>query len=197
MSTQVSSQRVRLVMLIAVLMLAALGSFWILEVMRQEKNALPSLISKDEPDYFVEKFNFVRMSPTGQARYNISGSKLTHFPKDDTFIIDKPLLHDLADGQAPMTLHAERAVVDHVKNEIELQRNVQVDRPASAAGAEFHMRTEILRVLPDQDIIKTDQPVEIKLGNSHLNGTGMIANNRTREIQLASKVHGSFPPRPR
>jgi lipopolysaccharide export system protein LptC len=193
-SAPASSQRVRLIVIIALLVTAALGSFWILEVLRQGQTSAPTVPSKDEPDYSVEKFNFVRMSKTGQARYNISGMKLTHFPKNDTFVIEQPLLHNLAEGQAPMTLHAERAVIAHDKNEIQLQRHVKVDRPASPSGTAFHLRTDYLLVLPDQDLMKTDKPVEILLGNSTLNGTGMVANNLTREIHLASKVRGSFQP---
>ncbi len=197
MSAPASSQRVRLAVIITLLVTTALGSFWVLEVLRQGQTGAPNAMSKDEADYSVEKFNFVRMSQTGQARYNISGSKLTHYPQDDTFAIEQPLLHNLAEGQAPMTVHAEHAVIDHAKNAIQLQRNVQADRPASTAGARFRMRTESLLVLPDQNLMKTDKPVEILLGNSQLYGTGMVANNATREIHLASRVHGSFPPTPR
>lgn len=197
MSAPASSQRVRLAVIITLLVTTALGSFWILEVLRQGQTGVPTAMAKDEADYFVEKFNFVRMSKTGQARYNISGAKLTHYPHNDSFAIEKPLLHNLAEGQAPMTVHAEHAVIDHAKNEIQLQRNVQADRPASAAGARFQLRTESLLVLPDQDLMKTDKPVEILLGNSQLSGTGMIVNNATREIHLASRVRGSLTPAPR
>lgn len=197
MSAPATSQRVRLAVIIALLVTAALGSFWVLEVMRQGAGKIAATLRKDEPDYTVEKFNFVRMSKTGQARYNISGAKLVHFPHDDSFVIERPLLHNLADGQAPMSLHAERATVEHLKNVIHLQRNVQIDRPASPMGEAFHMRTDYLQVLPDQDLLKTDRPVEILLGKSQLYGTGMVANNLTREIHLASRVRGSFQPPPR
>lgn len=197
MSAPASSQRVRLAVIITLLVTTALGSFWILEVLRQGQTGAPTAMAKDEADYSVEKFNFVRMSKTGQARYNISGAKLTHYPQDDTFAIEQPLLHNLAEGQAPMTVHAEHATIDHAKNEIQLQRNVQADRPASAAGVRFQLRTKSLLVLPDQDLMKTDKPVEILLGNSQLSGTGMVVNNATREIHFASRVRGSFPPAPR
>lgn len=194
MSAPAASQRVRLAGIIAVLLAAALGSFWILEVLRQDQRNVVPALGKDQPDYSVEKFNFVRMSKTGQARYNISGSRLTHYPQDDTFSIEQPLLHNLADGQAPMTLHAERAKIDHAKNEIHLLRNVQVDRPASPNGEAFRMRTDYLLVLPDEDLLKTDRPVEISLGRSQLSSVGMVANNLTRELQLTSRVRGSFQP---
>jgi lipopolysaccharide export system protein LptC len=34
--------------------------------------------------------------------------------------------------------------------------------------------------------------VEITLGQSKLTGTGMMANNATRELRLTSNVHGTY-----
>jgi lipopolysaccharide export system protein LptC len=194
MSAPHTAGRVRLAVIMALVAAAALGSFWILEVLRQTKNDERPAIPKGEPDYTVEKFNFVRMSTTGQARYNVSGLMLTHFPNDDSFEIRQPVLHNLTEGQAPTTLHAERAIVDHVKNQIHLHRNVLVERPASATSGVFRLHSEYLLVLPDDDIMKTDKPVEILSGTSQLYGTGMVANNATRELHLASKVHGTLQP---
>jgi len=194
MNAPVRTGRVRLAVIMALAATVALGSFWVLEVLRQTKNDERAAIPKGEPDYTVDKFNFVRMSKTGQARYNVSGLKLTHFPNDDSFEIRQPVLHNLAEGQAPLTLHAERAVIDHVKNQIHLHRNVVVDRPASATAGVFKLRSEYLLVLPDEDLLKTDKAVEILSGASQLYGTGMVANNATRELHLASRVRGTLPP---
>jgi lipopolysaccharide export system protein LptC len=52
-------------------------------------------------------------------------------------------------------------------------------------------------VLPDDDVVQTDKPVEITMGQSKLNGTGMFANNATRELRLSSNVHGTYQARVR
>jgi lipopolysaccharide export system protein LptC len=56
------------------------------------------------------------------------------------------------------------------------------------------MRSDYLLVLTDEDIVRTDKPVEITLGKSVLRGTGMVANNATRQLQLGSAVHATFAP---
>jgi lipopolysaccharide export system protein LptC len=43
--------------------------------------------------------------------------------------------------------------------------------------------------------MRTDTPVRMTLGDSHLNGTGMIANNATGEVHLASRVQATLPPK--
>jgi lipopolysaccharide export system protein LptC len=47
-------------------------------------------------------------------------------------------------------------------------------------------------LLPDEDVMQTDKPVEILFGQSKLTGTGMFANNATRELRVSSNVHGTY-----
>lgn len=194
MSVVLSANRVRLFVVIALLAVLALGSFWVLEVMRRDAESVGSAAPKGEPDYTVEKFSFVRMSQTGQARYNISGARLTHYPDSDSFEIQQPVLHDLSNGQAPLTLHAERAIVEHVNNRIHMYDNVQMDRPASPKNEHFHLESEYLLILPDDDIVQTDKPVAITFDTSHLTGIGMFLNNATREFRLSHNVRGTYRP---
>ncbi len=48
--------------------------------------------------------------------------------------------------------------------------------------------------MPDDDVMQTDKPVEIILGSSRLTGTGMVANNATRQLHLSSNVHATYQP---
>jgi lipopolysaccharide export system protein LptC len=57
------------------------------------------------------------------------------------------------------------------------------------------LKTQRMTVLPDEEIMKTDQPVEMKLGAMLVRGTGMVANNATQQVELESQSHIEFPPR--
>ncbi len=57
------------------------------------------------------------------------------------------------------------------------------------------MESDYLLVLPNEDVMRTDKPVRMTLGESQLNGTGMVANNATGQVQLASRVQASLPPK--
>jgi lipopolysaccharide export system protein LptC len=192
MSNGRPTNRLRLGVIIALLVTLALGSFWVLEVQRRSMSDTFSVLPKNEPDYTVEKFNFVRMAKTGEARYNISGMKLTHYPDNDSFEIEHPLLNSLTKNQSPMSMRAERAIVDNVANRVHMYRDVQVDRPASGTSEHFHLNSEYLMLLPDDDIMQTDKPVDITFGSSKLTGVGMFANNATREFRLSGNVHGTY-----
>ncbi len=191
-----SADRFRLALIMALGAMLALGSFWVLEVMRKGVNDSLPEAPRTESDYYVEKFNFVRMSETGQAQYNISGMRLTHNPVDDTAAITLPVVNSLGKDRPPMTSVAERAMVDRDNSKIHMYDNVNIDRPATATAEHFHLKSDYLLILPDDDVMQTDKPVEITLGASKLTGTGMVANNAMRQLQLSSNVHATYQPPP-
>jgi lipopolysaccharide export system protein LptC len=183
MTTERGAGRFNLIALLVLCSALALGSFWVLEVMRRAMETSLPRPPRNEPDYYVDDFNFVRMSPTGEAQYDIS--------------VQLPLVHSLASDRAAMTATSKRALVDQNNSKVHMYEDVQVDRPATPTSDHFHLTSEYLLLLPDEDIVKTDKPVQITLGTSRLYGTGMIANNATRELHLDSKVHATYqPPKP-
>jgi lipopolysaccharide export system protein LptC len=179
-------------LLLAALM--ALGSFWLLEVVRKSgSDAAPSTVRTD-PDYYVEKFNFVRLSATGEAQYNISGKRMVHNPRDDTHTVDMPVVNSLSKERPPMTVRADRALVEPDAVRVHLYDNVRLDRPKTPKAEYFHMESSYLLVLPDDDVLRTDKPVRMTLGNAQLSGTGMVANIATGELDLERQVHMMLPP---
>ncbi len=189
-----SGNRVRLAVIVGFFSLLALGSFWVLEVMRRGIDVNAPVAPRAEPDYYVEKFVFARMSKTGQPNYNVTGTRLTHLPQNDMYEVQLPVMNSRSNPESPMTMRAERGLIEHASNKIHMYQNVQLDRPASANAEHFHLDTEYLLTLPDEDVMRTDKEVRIKLGESRLNGVGMLFNNATRQFQLSHQVRGFYPP---
>jgi lipopolysaccharide export system protein LptC len=82
----------------------------------------------------------------------------------------------------------------HEKEQVELSGNVDVQRPATPKSRAMRLRTEALTVLPDEEIMKTDQPVVMTLGAATVRSVGMTANNATQQVHLANQGHMSLPP---
>ncbi|WP_395823866.1 LPS export ABC transporter periplasmic protein LptC [Collimonas sp.] len=192
-----STYRLRFILLLVLFVMAALGSIWMVQVMNRDTDELLPKPTRVEPDYYVEKFNYVQMSPTGQPRYNISGDLLTHNPVDDSFDIQKPVVHSLDQEKPPMTLRADRGRVEDDNSKVHLYGNVNADRPKTVIAEKFHLKSEYLLLLPDDDVMQTDLPVDLTLGQSTLQGTGMSFNNSTRVLKMFSNVHDVFPPKAR
>lgn len=183
-------------MLIGAVVLA-LGSFWLVQVINGGDIGKASDPLKGEPDYTVEKFSFVRMTPAGKPRYIISGDKLTHRPDNDVSDVERPVMQNMSEVQQPTTITANHARIDQVRNVVELQENVNIERPASAAGQRLRLKTEALTVLPDDEQMKTAAPVEMLSGANTITGVGMFADNAARHVNIASRVRIELPPPPR
>lgn len=189
-----AANRFRLGLLIALSVTLVLGSFWLIEVLRKSGLAGITEPARTAPDYYVTNFTFVKMAKSQTGRYNISGDRLTHSPVDDSHEITRPVIHNLTTGRPPMVMTSDRALVSKDNTEVQMIGNVVVDRPPSRDTQLFHMTSPYLLLLPEDDVMKTDKPVDMMLGKTQLRGTGMVANNATRQLDLSHRVHGVFPP---
>lgn len=173
----------------------AAGSFWLLQVMQRDDSELSVNPSRDEPDYIVEKFSFVRMDANGQPHYLFYGDKLTHLPANDASDVEKPVLKTIVPGQPTMTVTSQSARIFHAEDKVELSGNVDIHRPQSPSARYLRLKTEALTVFPDEDRMESDQKVTMVLGASTVTGVGMQANNATRQIDFRSKGHIVYPPK--
>lgn len=181
---------------------AAFGSFWLLQVMQGEQSG-PKIDMGNEPDYIIDNFSFVRMTETGRPRYVITGDRLIHHPADNTSEIEKPIVVSMTVERPHMTMTAVHALVNQNQNQIDLSGNVDIQRPGApakagqAASQPLHIRTQALTLLTDDEIAKTNLPINMTLGETTVDAVGMVANNATEQIQLGGRGTATFPPRQR
>ena len=161
----------------------------------QDPEALGGAAKSSEPDYIVENFSFVRMTPDGKPGYVISGASLAHRPDVDVSDIDLPVMHNMTPGRPPMTVTAKTAKVLNAQNQVDLAGSVDVQRPATGTTKALRIRSEAMTALPDEEIVKTALPVEIQLGSATLKGVGMQANNATQTLHVNSRSQIVYPPR--
>lgn len=187
-----STYRLRLIAIIVLGSAMTLGSFWVLEVMRKSSIDNAPKITRSEPDFYVDNFEFIQVAKTGQIHYKMSGDRLTHEPLHDSYQIAQPVITSLGQGRAPMTMRAKSATIEDDNSKVHLRQNVRIDRPAAGQSQSLHLETEYLLLLPDDDVMQSDQPVKLLLGRSTLSGNSLFANNATRQLRVTGNVHGSF-----
>jgi lipopolysaccharide export system protein LptC len=175
----------------------ALGSFWLVQLANRGNTGVGANALRNDPDYIVERFSVVRMTPDGQPRYIISGNRLTHRPVGDISDVETPVVQNLAPGQPPMTIVARQARIDHARNVVDLSGNVDVERVGSTTADPMSLKTDALTIFPDEDRMETKQPVVLMVGSTTVTGTGMRANNATSQVDILSKMQLSYPPRAR
>jgi lipopolysaccharide export system protein LptC len=173
----------------------ALGSFWLLQVMQHGGGDMQADAPRNEPDYIVDNFSFVRMTAEGQPRYVISGAKLTHRPIGDTSDVERPVVHSVAPDRPPMTMNAMRARIRHADNQVDLLGKVDIQRPATPSAKRMTLKTEALTLVPDEDRMHSDLAVDMMLGSATIHGTGMQADNAAQKVHFSSKGQIVYPPK--
>lgn len=175
----------------------ALGSFWLVQVINRGELPGAGDAPRDEPDYIVEKFSFVRMTPAGKPRYIVAGDKLTHRPAGDISDVERPVVQNLTPVQQPMTMTAERARIDHEKDVVDLAGKVNIVRAASPTAQRLTIRTEQLTLFPDEDRMTSEQAVVMTVGDASIRGVGMQADNAKQTVHFSKNGQIVYPPRAR
>jgi len=192
-----TAHRWRLLAIMTIGVFFAFGSFWLVQVLQNEDEDPRLGGQSSEPDYIVENFSFVRMTEEGKPSYVVSGKRLTHRPVGDVSEVEQPVVQGMTPGRPRMTVVAERGRIFHEEHRVDLLGNVDIQRPPTPTSEALRVRTQALTVLPDEEIMKTDQPIEMQLGSATVRGTGMVANNATQKLHLASRGQIVYPPRAR
>jgi lipopolysaccharide export system protein LptC len=175
----------------------ALGSFWLVQVINQGDLGRQGEGVQNEPDYIVEQFSFVRMTPAGKPRYIVSGDKLTHRPVGDISDVERPVVQNMSTVRQGMTMNAQRGRIDHGKNVVDLAGKVEIERAASPGVKHLTMKTEQLTVFPDEERMTSDQEVTMTLGAASVRGVGMQADNAAQTVHFSNNGQIVYPPRAR
>jgi len=187
-------QRRPALLLLGIGIVLAAGSFWLLEISNRSSGNTTVQSQRTDPDYFVDNFSYAKLDALGRLEYVIDGLKMTHYPVDKRSEIDKPVIRHFAPNQPPTTLRAERATVNGDRTEVRMIDKVILERAQVRGEEALTVTSEYMLVLPEKDIVTSDRRVDIRTGSAHLSGTGMVANNATRQLTLESSVTGIYLP---
>jgi lipopolysaccharide export system protein LptC len=195
MNSSRSALRFRLAVILAITGFLALSSFWLSMVIMRSPSDARIAEQRTEPDYFVFNFNYVKMLINGKPHYHLTGQKLTHYPVDDSYLIDMPLYKNLDESKPPQFIRSDRAIAKDDNTKIHMYGKVLADRTATQKTEALRLETDYLLVYPDEDTIETDKPVVIHRGTATIHGVGMFANNATGEMRLHHQTSVTMAPK--
>ena len=176
---------------LALLALLAALTFWLDHIAQPTTTPRDSNMRHD-PDYIVENFVAVRTRVDGTPQYQLEAKRMLHYPDDDTTHLENPRVLSF-DGEHPeTTIVADTALMSAEGKTIDFNGNVITNRAASSTRSAMVLTSEHLRVIPDDDIARTDSPVTIVDANTKLTAVGLELNNKYKTIKLKSKVRGSY-----
>lgn len=186
--------RARLVATLIAGITLALASYWLMEVARKNIRDDTSTNKKTEPDFYIDGIRLLRLTPSGNIQYKVAGKQLTHIPANDSYEIDHPLITSLQANQAPTITTALKARITDNNSKIHLFENVSLNRAPLGRSAYLHFESNYLLILPNEDILQTNLPMTLTMGNLKLTGNNMLLNNFSRQVTISGKTQSHFNP---
>ncbi|UCH46783.1 MAG: LPS export ABC transporter periplasmic protein LptC [Betaproteobacteria bacterium] len=175
---------------ILLLLLAAL-TWWLDYRVRVPEQQANGGAGKD-PEFYIEGFMAIRMNPDGTRRYELTGTRLTHYADEKGSLLASPslLYHDYE--RAPVTVSSNTAEVEDGGDNVHFRGDVTISRPAFGETPELGVATDYMHVMPDEEIARTDQQVTMTEGNSTVSSVGLEFDKKAREIRLLSNVEARY-----
>jgi lipopolysaccharide export system protein LptC len=176
--------------LVLLTFLAAL-TFWLDRIVQPSTGAQTDIVRHD-PDYIVDGLDALRMDSQGRVKHTLRARRMTHYPDDDLTLLLDPKLVTFSEGQPPVTVTSQHARVSGNGEDVYFEEQVRVVRAADAQQSELVLNTNYLHVIPDDNIVKTNQAVTIHNDGAVVTASGLELNSETRILQLQGRVRSTF-----
>jgi lipopolysaccharide export system protein LptC len=175
----------RLYPLIALAVLAA-ATVWLERATRSDGERAATGL-RHEPDLMIQTFTLRRYDKTGAEQYELTGSRLVHFPDDDSSVIAGPELVFAGEGR-PLTVRGNQGTVFEQGQKVFLEGDVQAERAADARHAAMSFRSPTLTLWPEDERAETRSPLVLTQGRTVIHAQALEAQNLIGELKLAGGV---------
>ena len=142
----------------------------------------------------VDNFTATTLDGQGKIRFVMSAKKMLHYPDNDTTHLEAPRLASFTAEYPPLRMTALNGEISHKGDDIFLRNDVIIVRPEYANRSEMTFTTNYLHVLPNKDMVITDQPVTMVDARTRLNAVGMELDYNARTIKFLSHVKTIYEP---
>lgn len=157
--------------------------------------ALPEREPQHNPDYSMERFAIAEISDRGATHYRLQAQQMDHYPDDGTTRLVKPDLLLYGKDGATYTLNAVEGVATAQHEEIRLNGDVVIERPATATQEWMRIATRDVVVRHNESYAETKERVVMQDPLFMAQAVGMRLFVKQGRVQLLSGVRGSYAPR--
>ncbi|MBI2381564.1 MAG: LPS export ABC transporter periplasmic protein LptC [Gammaproteobacteria bacterium] len=148
----------------------------------------------DRPDYTMTGLHTRRFDAQGRVVRDLHAERLDHYADARGSLMREPRLETRTALGKPWRIAAEEGQAPPEQDRILLRRNVLISREASLNNQGLELRTDTLRVTPEQNYAETEAPAELRSRGMVTTGTGLKAWLDKEQLQLQSDVRGQYEP---
>jgi len=185
---------------VLVMMLFALGSWWLVRSAPRIGPADGGPPPSAEPDYFMREFSVRSFDADGRLTSELVGVEGQHHPLTDTLAVQQPRIRSFDEQGNPTLASAQRALAKGDGSEAELFGKARVVREAVTSSdgrvvPRMEFLGEYLHAFIDEDRVSSDKPVELRRGADVFTGDRFSYDDRSGVAVLTGQVRGVLQPR--
>jgi lipopolysaccharide export system protein LptC len=172
-----------------------LGTYWMVQM--NEPNLDTEKQKRHVPDYIMDGIVVTTLGPEGNTKFRVVGQKLTHYEDDASSEIDWPIARRFHETKPAITVKSDKGFLDGDMTVLDLVGNASLTRPAQAAtatqtgSARLFMSSSKFTVLMNDDIVKTNRPVNLEQGQSIMTSQeGAVFDNVHQKLTMIGQVKG-------
>lgn len=180
-----------------VLVLAALAAAAVLGWQLLGRQEPPTPQVRDEAagtDYYVTGARLLQTDDLGRPEYQATASRMTHYPEQDTWLLQQPTMQVFTEAGEPWHGQAEQGRIWAGGDEAQLQGAVRLWRDASAANRAVAIDSSEVYLRPPQKYAETAAPVVVRQEQNRLVGVGAQVYLDEERYVLLSDVRGRYVP---
>ncbi|SFK34867.1 lipopolysaccharide export system protein LptC [Nitrosomonas aestuarii] len=140
------------------------------------------------PDYIIEDLSGLRIDHDNAVHRVFHAKKMFHYLGQDLTRLDQVHFINTKPGKPLFRVFADQAEIHGNGENIFLNGNVTVIRGDEDNKGKITMKTDMLHLIPDEDMVKTDKNVTISRMNTTVHAIGLQLDNETGMIELLSRV---------
>jgi LPS export ABC transporter protein LptC len=182
----------RLILLLVLLLVAALGSWYIARDDR-DRGPAPASTTSAGRGYYLEDARILGTADDGSLLYEIR-AEFAEQQGDESILFSDVRIEYSPETDIPWSITADTALLAPDQPRVLLQGNVRAFSTAGPSGDETELLTPLLSLDPARYIAETDERIRIRIGDRSLTGTGMLASLNENRMEIRSNVSGRFVP---
>lgn len=173
---------------LTLLFMMALITFWINQTVQEQGPRIDGS-NRHDPDYRLHNFVTTQSDVNGKLKYVLAASEMSHFPDDDTTVLQRPKFTQYAVEKPYTQIQGLRGYISSDGETVEFVDNVKVVRQATAEKGEMQLLTEKLTIEPNKDLATTQSPVTItQAPKTKVTAVGMVFDKKNQTMTLLNKV---------
>lgn len=140
--------------------------------------------ARNDPDVVIERFTARKLSPTGDVQYVLTARAMTHFPVNDSSLLEDVVFTSTTPGQPILIAKAPRGRLIAGGDEVVMEGGVVVDSSGSGRTPAMTLRTPRLTVLPEQNIARSAEGVVIESAQGVMKAANFELNNLNKTLRM-------------